>query len=153
MSNSLQPHELQHTRLSCPSLSPGVCSNSCPLSWRCHPNISSSVTPLSSCPQFFPASVSFTMSWLFASGGQSIGTSVLASVLPMNIQGWFSLELTGLISNTLESSPNHNLKASILHCSAFFMVQLSHSYMATGKTIALTRRTFAICWQSNVFAF
>ena len=99
MSNSLQPHELQHTRLPCPSLSPGICSNSCPLSQWCHPTISSSVTPFSSCPQSFPVSgSSFLMSRLFASGGQSIGASESASVLPMNIQGWFTLGLTGLIS-------------------------------------------------------
>ena len=84
-SNSSQLHGLQHTRLPCPRLSPGVCS--CPLSWRCHPTILSSVTPFSSCPQSFPASGSFPMSWLFASGGQSIGASASASVLPVNIQG------------------------------------------------------------------
>ena len=91
MSNSLQPHGLQHTRLSCPSLSPGVRSNSSLLSQWCHPTISSSVTLFSSCPQSFPASSSFLMSWLFASGGQSIGASASPSVLPMNIQGWFLL--------------------------------------------------------------
>ena len=89
------PHSLQHTRLLCPSPSPGVFSNSCPLSQWCHPTTSSSVVP---CPQSFPASKSFLMSQLFASGGQSIGASALASVLPMNIQGWFPLRLTGLIS-------------------------------------------------------
>ena len=99
-SDSLQPHELRHARLSCPSLSPWVCSNSCPLSRWCDPTISSSVTHFSSCPQSFPASRSFPMSWLFTSGSQSIGTSALASasVLLMNIQGWFPLGLTGLIS-------------------------------------------------------
>ena len=98
MSDSLWPHELQYARLPCPSLSPGVCSNSCPLSQWCHPTISSSVTLFSSCPQSFPASGSFPNSWLFPSGGQSIRASAAASVLPMNIQGWFSLGLTGLIS-------------------------------------------------------
>ena len=93
MSNSLQ---LQHTRFPCSSLSPGVCSNSCPSSRWCHPTISSSVVPFSSCLQSFPASGSFPMSWLFTSGGQSIRASV--SVLPMNILGWFSLGLTGMIS-------------------------------------------------------
>ena len=93
MSNSLQ---LQHTRFPCSSLSPGVCSNSCPSSRWCHPTISSSVVPFSSCLQSFPASGSFPMSWLFTSGGQSIRAS--ASVLPMNILGWFSLGLTGMIS-------------------------------------------------------
>ena len=89
-------HDLQHARLPCPSLLPSVCSESCPLSQRCHPTISSSVTPFSSCLQSFPASRSFPVSWLFASGGQSIEAS--ASVFPMNIQDWFSVELTGLIS-------------------------------------------------------
>ena len=98
MSNSLWPPGLQHTRLTCPSLYPGVCSDSYPLSRWCHPTISSSVIPFSSCPQSFPASGSFPMSWLFASGGQSVGASALVSVLPMNIQGWFPLGLTGLIS-------------------------------------------------------
>ena len=98
MSDSLQPLELQHTRLPCPSPSPRVCSNSNPLSWWCHPTISSSVVPFSSCLQSFPASGSFPMSQFFSSGGQSIGASVSASVLPMNIQDWFPLGLTGLIS-------------------------------------------------------
>ena len=96
VSDSLRPHELQHARLPCPFLSPRICSNSCPLHWWCHLNISSSVTSFSSCPQYFPLSGSFPMSWLFASSGQSIGMSAL--VLPINIQGWFSLGLTGLIS-------------------------------------------------------
>ena len=96
MSNSLQPHESQHTRVPCPSLSPRVCSNSCLLGQWCHPIIPSSATPFSSCPQSFPALGSFPMSWLFTSDGQSIGAS--ASVLPMNIQCWFPLGLTGLIS-------------------------------------------------------
>ena len=98
MSDSLQPHGLQHARLPCPSLSPGACSNSCPLSQWCHPTISSSAIPFSSCFQSFLASASFPVSRLFASGGQSIGASASASVLPMNIQGWFPLGLTGLIS-------------------------------------------------------
>ena len=95
---TLQLHGLQHTRFPCPLLSPAICSNSCPLSWWCHPTISSSVVPFSSGPQSFPASGSFPMSQLFASGGQSIGASALASVLPMNIQTWFPLGLTDLIS-------------------------------------------------------
>ena len=98
VSNSLWPHGLQHTRLPCPSLAPRTCTNSCPLSLWCHPTISSSVIPYSSCPQSFPATGSFLISWLFASGGQSIGASTSASVPPMNIQGWFLLGLTGLIS-------------------------------------------------------
>ena len=94
---TLQPHGLQHARLPCPSPSPGVCSNSWPLSRWCHPTTSSSV-PFSSCPQSFPESGSFPVSWLFASGGQSTRTSASAPVFPMNIQGWFPLGLTGLIS-------------------------------------------------------
>ena len=96
--DSLQPHGLQHARLPCPSLSLRVYSNSCPLSQWCHPAISSSVTPFSSCLQSFPASGSFPISQFFASGGQSIGASASASVLPVNIQDWFPLRLTGLIS-------------------------------------------------------
>ena len=98
MSGSLQPHGLKHARLPCSSLSPGVCSISCPLNQRCHPTISSSVVPFSSGLQSFPASWSFPMRWLFASGGQRIGTSALASVLPVNIRDWFPLGLIGLIS-------------------------------------------------------
>ena len=98
MSDSSQPHESQHARPPCPSPTPGVHSNSCPSSQWCHPAISSSVVPFSSCPQSLPASGSFPMSQLFASGGQSIGVSASASVLPMNIQGWSPLEWTGWIS-------------------------------------------------------
>ena len=97
VSNSLQPHGLQHARLPCPPLSPGACSNSCPLSQWCHPTISSSVIPFSSHLQSFPASGSFPVSGPFASGGQSIGASASASLFPKNIQGWFPLGLTGLI--------------------------------------------------------
>ena len=97
MSNSLQPHGLQHTRLPCPSPSPGACSNSFPLSWWCHWTIASSVGPFS-CFQSFPALGSSPMSQLFAAGGQSIGVSASVSVLPNNIQDWFPLGLTGLIS-------------------------------------------------------
>ena len=102
VSNFLWPHGLQHTRLPCPSPTPGAYSNSCPLSWWCHSTICSSVIPFFSCFQSFPASGSFLMSWLFASGGQSIGASASASawasVLPMNIQDWFPLGLSGWIS-------------------------------------------------------
>ena len=98
MSNFLQPHWQKHARLPCPSLSPRICSYSCPVSQWCHPTILCSVVPSSSCPQSLPASGSFPMSWLFASGGQSIGASASASVLPKNIQAWFPLALTGLIS-------------------------------------------------------
>ena len=139
---SLWPHEPQHA---CPSPAPGVHPNPCPSSRWCHPTISFSVVPFSSCPQSFPASGSFLMSQRFASGGQSIGASVSSSVLLMNIQDWFPLEWTGWISlqsKTLKSLQHHNSKASILQCSGFFIVQLSHPHMTTGKTTALTTWTF-----------
>ena len=101
MSNSLWPHGLQHTRLLSPSLSPRVCSNSCPLSQWCHPTISSSVVSFSSCLHSFPASGSFLMSQSFVIGDQNTGGSSPASFLPMNILDWFPLWLTGLI--TLQS--------------------------------------------------
>ena len=109
LSDYLWPHGLQHARLPCPSPSPGACSNSCLLSQWCHLTISFSVIPFSSCFQSFPASGSFPMSQLFASGGQSIGASSSASVLPMNIQCWFSLGLINwldllAVQGTLESS-------------------------------------------------
>ena len=98
VSDSLQPHGLQHARPPCPSPTPRVYSNSCPSSWWCHPIISSSVVPFSSCLQSFPASGSFQMSQFFASGGQNIRVSASASVLPMNIQDWSPLGWTGWIS-------------------------------------------------------
>ena len=98
MSDSLQPHESQHTRPPCPLSTPGVHLNSCPSSRWCHPAISSSVVPFSSCPQSFPASGSFPMSQLFMSGGKSIGVSASTSVLPMNTQDWSTLGWTGWIS-------------------------------------------------------
>ena len=119
---------------------PRFCSNSCPLSQWCHPTISSSVNPFSSCLQSFLASGSFLMSQVFASRGQSIGA--LASVLSMNIQDWFPLGLTGLMSLQYKGLQHHSSKASILRCSAFFTFQLSHPYMTIGKTIALTIWTF-----------
>ena len=105
VSNSLQPHGLQHARLPCLSPPPRACSNSCPLSWWCHPAISSSVIPFSSCPQSLPASGSFPMSQLFASGGKSTGVSASASVPPMNTQDWSSLEWTGWISLQSKRDP------------------------------------------------
>ena len=147
MSDSLWPHELQHTSLPCPSLSPGVHSDSCPLSQWCHPTISSFFTPVSSCPQSFPASGSFPMSQLFASGGQSIGVSA-SNISPSNEHpGLISFRMNWLdllaVQRTLKSIlQHHGSKASILRHSAFFIVQLSHPYMTTGKTIALTRWTF-----------
>ena len=146
MSDSLQPHGLQLVRLPCPSLSPGVCSDSCPLSQWCYQTISFSACLFSFCLHSFPASRPFPMSWLFASDGQSIGASASASVLPMNIQGWFTLTLTDFLS--LQSKglssllQHHSLKASILQHSVFFLVQLPHPYGTPGKTIALTTWTF-----------
>ena len=115
--DSLLPHEPLHARPLCPSPSPWVCSNSCPLSQWCHSTSSSSVMPFSSCPQSFPASGSFPMSRLLASGDQSIGASASASVLPMNIQDWFPLWLAGLTScsprDSQESSPTWSRKVSL----------------------------------------
>ena len=147
MSNSLQPHGLQHAKLPCPSLSPKSGSDSCPLSWWCYLIISSSPALLSFCLQSFPASGSFLMSLLFTSGGQSIEASASASVLPVNIQGWFLLRLTGLISLLSKGlsgvfSSTTIWKHQFFGAQAFFMVQLSHPYMTTGKTLALTRCTF-----------
>ena len=137
-----------NTRFPCPSPTPRAYSNSCPLSWWCHPTISSSFVPFSSCLQSFPASGSFQMSQFLASGGQCIGASTSASIFPMSIQDWFPLRLTGWISavqGTLKSFlQHHSSKASILQPPAFFIVQLSYPYMTTGKTIALSRQTFVI---------
>ena len=126
-------HQLLHTAQ----------TNSCPSSWWCHPTISFFAIPFS-CLQSFPASGYFPVSLFFSSGGQSIGVSASASALPMNIQDWFPLGMTGLIS--LQSSGLSRVfsnttvqKASILQCSVFFMVQFVNPYMTTGKTIALTR--------------
>ena len=145
MSDSLRLHELQHTRPPYPSPTPRVYSNSCPLSQWCHPTISSSVIPFSSPLLFFPASGSFQMSQFFTSGGQRIGVSVSSSVLPMSIQDWFPLGLTGWISLQLDLKSllqRYSSKASVLWSSDFFIVQLSHPNMATGKTIVLTTWTF-----------
>ena len=144
MSNSLQPHESQNTRPPCPSPTPGVYSNSCPLSQWCQPTISSAI-PFSSHLQSFPASGSFQMSQLFASGGQSIGFNICPSNEHPGLisfrMDWFDLlAVQGTLKSLLQY---HTSKASILWCSAFFIVQLSHPHMTTGKTIALTRRTFA----------
>ena len=124
MSDSLWPHGLQHTRLPCPSPSPRACSHSCPLSWWCHPTISSSVTPFFSCLQFSPISGSFPMSQFFTSGGQSIGASASALVLPMNIKGWFPFGWTGLIS--LQSKgPSRVFSSTIVWKHQFFSSQPS----------------------------
>ena len=146
MSSSLWPHGLWHAWLPCPSPTPKACTNSYPSNQWCYPTISSSVIPFSSCLQSFPASGPFLVSQFFASAGQSIGVSTSASVLPMNSQDWSTLGWTGWISLQYKGLSSllqyHSPKASILWCSALFMVQLSLPYLTTGKTIALTRWTF-----------
>ena len=124
MSDSLWPHGQQQARFPCPSPSPKVCLNSCPLSWGRHITISSSVIPFSSCLQSFPVSGSFLMSLLFASSGQSIAASALASVLPMNIQGWFPLVLTSLIS-LLSKGLSRVFSSTTVWKHLFFSTQLS----------------------------
>ena len=146
MSDSLRPHESQHARPPCPSPSPGVHSDSRPSSQWCHPAISSSVIPFSSCPQSLPASESFPMSQLFAWGGQSTGVSALASFLPMNTQDWSPLGWTGWTS--LQSKGlSRVFSNTTVQKHPFFSTQLSsqsNSHIYTWpleKTIALTRRT------------
>ena len=149
LSDSLQPHELQQARTPCPSPTPRIHSDSCPSSQWCHPAISSSVIPFSTCHQSLPASESFPMSQLFAWGGQSTGVSALASFQPKNTQEWSPLDWTGWmylqskeLSRVFSKTTGYSSKASILWCSALFTIQLSHPYMTTGKTTALTRQTF-----------
>ena len=149
MSNSLRHHGLQHARPPCPSPTPRVHPNSCASSRWCHPAISFSVVPFSSCPQSLPASGSFQMSQFFTSGNQRFGVSALASVLPeLNEHpGLISFRIDWLdllaVQGTLKSLlQHHSSKASILQHSAFFIVQFSHPYMTTWETIALIRRTF-----------
>ena len=147
MSDSLQSHGQQYPRLPCPSPTPRVYSNSCPLSQWCHPTISSSVITFSSHFQSFPASGYFPMSQFFASGGQSTGVSASTSVLPMNIQDWFPLGWTGWIS-LLSKGIWRVFFNTTVQKHQFFGTQLSlysnsqHPYMTTGKTIVLTRWTF-----------
>ena len=142
---TLWPQGLQHARLPCLSSTPRVCSDSCPSCQRCHPTISSSVTHFSYL-QYFPSSGSFPISQFFTSGGQSIGASASASILPMNIQDWFPLGRTGWIC--LQSKgfsrvfSNTMVQKHQFFGSAFFIVQLSHPYMTTGKTIPFTRWNF-----------
>ena len=134
LSDALRTHGLQHARLFCPPPSLGVCSNSCPLSRWCHPTISSSVVLFSSCLLSFPASGSFPVSWLYASGGKSIGVSASASVLPMNIQDWFPLGWRGWIS--LQSKGlSRVFSNTTVQKHQFFGTQLSsqsNSFMFTG---------------------
>ena len=156
ISYSSWSHGLQQARLPCSSPSPEACSKLCPLSQWNHPTISSSVISFSSCLQSFPVSGSFPVSQLFASGSQSIGISASASVLPMNIQDWFPLGLTGLISLQYRGlSRHHRSKASIFWHSTFFILQISHPYITTGKNMPLTRWIFAgkvMCLLFNMFS-
>ena len=147
VSNCLCPHEPQHARPPCPSPTPGVHPNPCPLSRWCHPTISSSVVPFSSCPQSFPTSGSFQMSQLSALGGQSIAGSAFGISPPNEHPGLISFRMDWLgllgVQGTLKSLLQYySSKASILQCLAFFIVQLSYPYMTTGKTVALARWTF-----------
>ena len=146
VSNCLWCHGLWPTRPPCPSPSPRACSN-CPWSWWYHPTISSSPIPFSSCLQSFPASGSFLMSHLFMSGGQTVGVSVSASVLPVNIQDWFPLWLTCLISlqskrlsRVFSNSPVQKHQFLGIQLSLWSSAQIH--YRTIGKTIALTRQTF-----------
>ena len=139
MSDSLWPHGLQHPMLPRLSPSPRAYSNSCTLSWWCHPTISSSIIPFSPCFQAFPASGSSLMSWLFPSRGQGIGASA-SGLISFRMDCFDLLAIQGTPENLLQ---HHSSKASILQCSVFFMVQLSYPYMTTEKTIALTVWTFA----------
>ena len=152
VSDSSWPLGLQHTRLPRLSPSPGACSNSCLLSWWCHPTISSSVAHFSSCLQSFPALGSFPNSQLFASGGQSIGASASASVLPMNIQVWFPLRLTSSPRDFQESFPTPQFKSSN---------SLALSLLPYGPTLTFIHdywenhsfKYLDLCRQSNVSAF
>ena len=140
----------------CPSLSPGVCINSCPLSQWCHPTISSSVTTFSSCPQFFPASGSCPMSQLFTLGSQGIGASALASLLPMDIQGWFPLGLIGLISLLLLKGLSRVFSNTTVEKHQFFGTQPSlwsnsHTVHHYWKNHSFDYTDF--WWQSDVSAF
>ena len=152
MSNSLRPHGLQHTRLPYPSLSPGVCSNSCPSNQGYHPTISFSIDPFFSCPQSFPASKSFPMSQLFISDSQNIGAS--ASVFPINIQGWFLLRLTGLTSLlakvSQESSPAPQFKSNSSVLNLLYGPTLTsiHDYWKNHSFDYMV-----LCPQRNVSAF
>ena len=152
---TLRPHKPQHTRPPCLSSTPRVYTNSCPLNWWCHPAISSSVIPFSSYPQSFPASGSFQMSQLFASGGQSVGVSASTSVLPMNIQDWSPLGWIGWTPcspmDSQESSPTPQFKTiNSLTLSFLYSPTLTsiHDYW---KDHSLNQ--MELCWQTNVSAF
>ena len=155
MSDFLQPHESQHARPPCPSPAPGVYSNSCPSSCWCHPAISPSVVPFSSCPQSLPASGSFPTSQLFAWGGQSTGVSASASVLPVNTQDWSPLEWTGWMS--LQSKglsrvfPTPQFKSINSSALSFLHSPILTSIHDHWKNHSLDQTD--LCWQSNVSAF
>ena len=146
VSNSLQPHKLQHARPPCPSQTPRTYPNSCPLSQWCHPTISASVLTFSPCPQSFPASGAFPVSQLFSWGGQSIGVSASTSVLLMNTRT--DLLQNGLVGSpcsprdSQESSPMPQFKSINSSTLNIQIVQLSHPYITTGKAITLTRWAF-----------
>ena len=154
MSNSLCPNGLQHGRLPCPSPTSRACSNSCPLSWWCHPAISPSVIPFSSCFQSFPASGSFPMSQFFLSGGQSIGVSA-SSVLPVNIQDWFPLGLIDWIS--LQSKGlSRVFSSTTVWKHQFFGAQPSLWFTLTSVCDYWENHSFDytnLCWQNDVSAF
>ena len=143
MSGSLRPHGLQHTRLPCPSPTPQACSNSCPSSQWCHPTISFAVVPSSSHLQSLPESGAFPMSRLFPSGGQSIGTSASASVLPMNIQDWFPLGLTGWIS-----LPSKGLSSSQVPTPQF-----ESTFLDTCKLVHFQVKWTLFCYEMSFFLF
>ena len=152
MSDALWPHGLQHARLPCSSPTPGAYSNSCPSQWWCHPTISFSIIPFSSCLHSFTASGSFLMSQFFASGSQSIGAS--ASVLPMNIQDWFSLGLTGLVS-LKPKGLSRVFSSTTIQKHQFFSTKLYgpvlisiHDYLKNHSFDCMN-----FCWQSDVSCF
>ena len=159
MSNSFQPHGLHHARPPCPSPPPGVCPSLYPLHQWCHPAISSSDAFFSFCSQSSPASGTFLVSWLFASGDQNTGASASASVLPIRVQGWFPLRLTSLISSLSKGlsgvffSKHHISKASIVWCSVYGVAQswtqlkrLSSSSCCLLYSSALTTILKGCCW-------
>ena len=156
MSDSLRPHESQHARLPCPSPTPGVYSDSCPLSQWCHPAISSSVLPFSSCPQSLLASGSFPMNQLFTWGGQGTGVSASASVLPVDTQDWSPLgidwlDLLGSPRDSQESSPTPQFKSINFLLLSFLHHPTLTSIHDHWKNHSLDQTN--LCWQSNVSAF
>ena len=160
MSDSLRPHGLQHTRLPCPSPFPRAYSNSCPSSWWCHPTVSSSVVPFSSCLQYFLASGSFLMSRLFTPGGQSTGASASVSVLPMNIQDWFTLGLIDLISKEVpkvfSNTTVHGVNSSVLSLLYGPTLTSTHDYWRTRALTQLWRilpHNYEIEWPSHPLPF